>query len=98
MKPRLTLEYCPRCGWLLRSAWLAQELLTTFTDELGEVALRPSATSGTFKIFLNDEEIFDRKSAGAGAPGGFPEIKALKQQVRDRIAPGKSLGHSEKSA
>jgi selenoprotein W-related protein len=93
VKPRLTLEYCPRCGWLLRSAWLAQELLTTFTDELGEVALRPSATSGTFKIFLNDEEIFDRKQAG-----GFPEIKTLKQQVRDRIAPGKSLGHSEKPA
>ncbi len=93
MKPRLTVEYCPRCGWLLRSAWLAQELLTTFTDELGEVALRPSPVAGTFKIFLNDEEIFDRKSAN-----GFPEIKALKQQVRDRIAPGKSLGHSEKSA
>lgn len=92
MKPRLTLEYCPRCGWLLRSAWLAQELLTTFTDELGEVALRPSATTGTFKIFLNDEEIFDRKTAG-----GFPEIKALKRQVRDLVAPGKSLGHSEKS-
>jgi len=93
VKPRLTLEYCPRCGWLLRAAWLAQELLTTFTDELGEVALRPSATGGTFKIFLNDEEFFDRKTVG-----GFPEIKALKQQVRDRIAPGKSLGHSEKPA
>ena len=92
MKPRLTLEYCPRCGWLLRSAWLAQELLTTFTDELGEVALRPSEVPGTFKIFLNDEEIFDRESVG-----GFPEIKSLKQQVRDLIAPGKSLGHSEKS-
>lgn len=93
MKPRLTLEYCPRCGWLLRSAWLAQELLTTFTDELGEVALRPSPVAGTFKIFLNDEEIFDRKAAN-----GFPEIKALKQRVRDLIAPGKPLGHSEKTA
>lgn len=90
-KPRLTLEYCPRCGWLMRSAWLAQELLTTFTDELGEVALRPAEVGGTFKIFLNDEEIFDRNRAG-----GFPEIKALKQQVRDLVAPGKSLGHSER--
>lgn len=95
MKPRLTLEYCPRCGWLLRSAWLAQELLTTFTDELGEVALRPSEVSGTFKIFLNDEAFFDRKTADASAPGGFPEIKALKRQVRDLVAPGKSLGHSD---
>jgi len=91
VKPRLALEYCPRCGWLLRSAWLAQELLTTFSDELGEVALRPAEVAGTFRVFLDGEEIFDRKKAG-----GFPEIKALKQQVRDLIAPGKSLGHSER--
>ena len=92
MKPRLALEYCPRCGWLLRAAWLAQELLTTFTDELGEVALRPSPTPGTFKIFLNDEEIFDRKTEG-----GFPDVKTLKQRVRDLVAPGKALGHSDKT-
>ncbi len=93
MKPRLTIEYCPKCGWLLRSAWLAQELLTTFTEELGEVALRPAEVSGRFKIYINDEEIFDRKRAG-----GFPEIKELKQQVRDLIAPEKSLGHSDTKA
>ncbi|MBO9640930.1 MAG: SelT/SelW/SelH family protein [Siphonobacter aquaeclarae] len=91
MKPRITLEYCPKCGWLLRSSWLAQELLTTFADELGEVSLRPSEVAGSFKIFLNDEEIFDRKTAG-----GFPEIKDLKQHVRDLIAPGKPLGHSDR--
>lgn len=91
MKPRLTLEYCPRCGWLLRSAWLAQELLTTFSDELGEVALRPAEVAGTFRILLDGEEIFDRKKEG-----GFPEIKALKQQVRDLIAPEKPLGHSDR--
>lgn len=95
MKPRLTLEYCPKCGWLLRAAWLAQELLTTFTDELAEVALRPAEVSGTFKIYLNGDVIFDRKQAGAS--GGLPEIKALKQQVRDLIAPEKSLGHSDKT-
>ncbi len=91
MKPILTIEYCPRCGWLLRSAWLAQELLTTFWEELGEVGLRPAEISGTFKIYLNGQEIFDRKQAG-----GFPEIKTLKQQVRDLIAPEKSLGHSDR--
>ncbi|MFT4031794.1 MAG: SelT/SelW/SelH family protein [Siphonobacter sp.] len=90
-KPRLTFEYCAKCGWLLRSAWLAQELLTTFTEELGEVALRPAEITGTFKIYLNEELIFDRKRAG-----GFPEIKELKQQVRDLIAPGKPLGHSDR--
>ncbi|HAK28203.1 MAG TPA: hypothetical protein DCO90_03000, partial [Sphingobacterium sp.] len=36
--------------------------------------------------------IFDRKRAGR-----FPEIKELKQLIRDLIAPDKSLGHSDKS-
>lgn len=90
-KPRLTLEYCPKCGWLLRAAWLAQELLTTFADELGEVALRPAEVSGTFRVWLDGEVFFDRKTAG-----GFPDLKPLKQQLRDRIAPEKSLGHSDR--
>jgi selenoprotein W-related protein len=28
--------------------------------------------------------------------GRFPEIKELKQLVRDKISPGKELGHSDK--
>lgn len=91
MKPRLTIEYCPRCGWLLRAAWLAQELLTTFADELREVALRPAEVPGTFRVWLDDEVFFDRKIAG-----GFPDLKPLKQHLRDRIAPEKSLGHSDR--
>jgi selenoprotein W-related protein len=75
----------------LRAAWLAQELLTTFADELGEVALRPADVSGTFRVWLNDELFFDRKTTG-----GFPDLKPLKQQLRDRIAPEKSLGHSDR--
>ncbi len=39
--PRIEIEYCTQCRWLLRAAWLAQELLTTFDGELGEVALVP---------------------------------------------------------
>lgn len=90
-KPALTIEYCPRCGWLMRSAWMAQELLTTFADDLGQVALRPSETGGVFRVWLNDTEVlFDRKQAG-----GFPEVKILKQLVRDHIAPEKPLGHSD---
>lgn len=88
--PRLEIVYCTQCRWLLRAAWMAQELLTTFTTELGEVALVPGQ-GGVFQIFLNDELLWDR-----AAEDGFPEIKALKQRVRDRIAPEKDLGHSEK--
>ena len=70
---------------------MAQELLTTFTDDVFSVNLQPSELAGSYKIFINDEVVFDRKREGR-----FPEIKELKQIIRDRIAPGKSLGHSEK--
>lgn len=43
MKPRVTITYCTQCQWLLRAAWLAQELLSTFAAELGEVALQPGS-------------------------------------------------------
>lgn len=91
MKPVLTIEYCPKCGWLLRAAYMAQEFLTTFADELKSVNLQPSETSGAYKISVNQKIIFDRKLRG-----GFLEIKELKQMIRDEIAPGKSLGHSER--
>ncbi|RFS19182.1 SelT/SelW/SelH family protein [Chitinophaga silvatica] len=91
MKPVITIEYCPKCGWLLRAAYMAQELLTTFSAELGGVTLQPSETSGTYIMRLDDEVIYDRRESGH-----FPEIKALKQLVRDLICPDKSLGHSDR--
>ena len=91
MKAEITIEYCPKCGWLLRSAYMAQELLTTFTEELDSVRLRPSAVGGRFHILLGDRLLFDRHEAG-----GFPQIKVLKQLVRDQISPDKDLGHADK--
>ncbi len=89
-KPRVAIHYCPRCHWLPRAAWMAQELLYTFGDELAEVALCPAA-SGEFIITVGGEPIWDRTR-----DGGFPEIKLLKQRVRDRVAPGRALGHSDR--
>ena len=91
MKATITIEYCPKCGWLLRSGYMAQELLTTFTDELNGVLLKPSEIAGRFIISVNEEKLFDRKEQQR-----FPEIKELKQLVRDKIAPEKTLGHSDK--
>ncbi len=88
-KSRIIIEYCTQCNWLLRSAWMAQELLTTFSLEIGELTLKPG-TGGIFLIYVDDKLIFDRKLVGS-----FPEIKILKQNVRDIIAPEKPLGHSE---
>ncbi len=85
----LEIEYCTQCRWLLRAAWLAQELLTTFESDIGRVSLVPGS-GGIFEVRLNGEVIFSRKEAER-----FPEAKEIKQLVRDRIAPEKSLGHSD---
>ena len=70
---------------------MAQELLITFERELVEVALRPGA-EGVFQVELDDELIWSRATEGR-----FPELKELKQLVRDRVAPERTLGHSERS-
>lgn len=91
MNPRVEITYCTQCRWLLRAAWMAQELLVTFETELGEVALVPG-TGGIFEVKLDGELIYSRKQAGR-----FPESKELKQLIRDRIAPEKPLGHSDRN-
>lgn len=89
-KPRIVITYCTQCHWLLRAAWMAQELLSTFTEDLAEVALAP-ATGGIFLITYDGELLWDRKK-----DGGFPDVKTLKQLVRDRLDPGRDLGHIDR--
>lgn len=91
IKPSITISYCPKCGWMLRAAYFAQELLTTFTGEIKSVTLQPSETNGTFWVMVDDQRVFDRKAAGR-----FPETKELKQLVRDVVCPDKHLGHSDR--
>ena len=86
----IDIEYCTQCRWLLRAAWMAQELLTTFESDIGRVSLVPGA-GGIFEVRLNEETIFSRKQAGR-----FPESKELKQLIRDRIDPARALGHSDR--
>ncbi len=71
MNPRIEIEYCTQCNWLLRAAWMAQELLNTFSFELGEVALIPG-TGGIFKVRLDRELVFSRKQHGR-----IPGIKRI---------------------
>jgi len=87
--PRISIEYCVQCRWMLRATWLSQELLTTFGDIIGEIALIPGK-SAVFQIKVGDELVWDRKR-----DGGFPEVKDAKQRIRDIIAPDMSLGHSD---
>lgn len=89
-RPRLAITYCRQCNWMLRAAWMAQELLSTFGDDLAEVALIPS-TGGAFAIELAGTLIWERRQ-----DGGFPDAKTLKQRVRDRLDPGRDLGHADR--
>ena len=90
-KPRVAITYCSQCQWLPRTAWMAQELLSTFGADLGEVALVPG-TGGVFQIAYEGDLLWDRKRNG-----GFPDAKTLKQLVRDRIDSGRDLGHVDRS-
>jgi selenoprotein W-related protein len=92
-KPTVEIEFCTGCRWLMRAGWTAQELLTTFEKELGGVTLRPSAATGVFEVRLDGEVIHSRKT-----DGGFIELKELKQRIRDRVAPERGLGHSDKTS
>ncbi|KAJ5636796.1 uncharacterized protein N7484_010109 [Penicillium longicatenatum] len=105
--PRISIKFCTQCRWMLRAAYFAQELLSTFGTDLGEVALVPM-TGGVFTVTIwhADKEavvdggevktqeiiLWDRKR-----DGGFPEVKALKSLVRNVIAPERDLGHTDRA-
>ncbi|PHH88426.1 hypothetical protein CDD83_7538 [Cordyceps sp. RAO-2017] len=99
--PRVTIRFCTQCRWMLRAAYYAQELLSTFGPALAEVALQP-ATGGAFAIAIQHGEaaatttttttlLWDR-----ARDGGFPETKELKRRVRDVVQPGRDLGHVDR--
>jgi selenoprotein W-related protein len=91
-RPVIEITFCRLCGWGLRAGWMAQELLATFAEEVGSVMLTPDASGGVFDVRVDGQLIWSRKERGR-----FPESKELKQLVRDRIAPDRSLGHSDSS-
>lgn len=86
----IEIHYCVKCKWMMRSAWMAQEILATFEDHVESVALWPSHEAGTFQIKINGTIVWDRR-----VDGGFPQPKELKQKVRDVLVPGKNIGHNE---
>lgn len=89
--PNVSITYCRLCNWLLRAGWMGQELLSTFGAELGSVTLIPDDTGGVFEVRVDGAVIWSRAEQER-----FPEMKELKQLVRDRIAPGRDLGHVDR--
>jgi selenoprotein W-related protein len=90
MSHRIEIRYCTQCRWLLRAAWMAQELLTTFEGDIAELTLKPG-TGGVFEVDVDGELLWSRK-----AQGRFPDIAELKRLLRDRIDPDRPLGHVDR--
>lgn len=88
--PHVEIRYCRQCQWLLRAAWAAQEVLSTFEEEVGEVALVPD-TGGTFEVRVEGRMLWSRAERDR-----FPQPKELKQLVRDEVAPSADLGHADR--
>ena len=87
MAPRVEIHYCTQCRFLLRAAWLAQELLSTFEEELAEVALVPG-TGGIFEVILDGETVASNRETKR-----MPDAAEVKRLLRDRIAPQRKIGH-----
>src|SRR3954452_22690966 len=90
-EPRVEIEYCTQCRWLLRAGWTAQELLTTFPAELGEVALVPGS-GGVFDVRVNGETVWSRRR-GIGSPA----LEEAKRMVAGPAPRTRHLGHTERA-
>ncbi|MDB4907857.1 MAG: selenoprotein W-related protein [Gemmatimonadetes bacterium] len=90
-KPRVEIEYCTGCRWMLRAAWMQQELLVTFEQELESVSLKPGR-DGVFEVRVDQARVWSRVE-----DGGFPDIRELKQRVRDLVNPDRALGHTDRA-
>ncbi|CAE6529220.1 unnamed protein product [Rhizoctonia solani] len=109
--PGIVVEFCDlpmvcsvpsdnRIERLHRATWTQTELFLTFPppalSSITLVPLNSAETGGRFRVWLlptdgeNSKLVWDRKTEG-----GFPELKVLKQRIRDIIQPGTSLGHSD---
>jgi len=55
--------------------------------------LEPNDVGGVFEVRVDGDLVWSRSERGR-----FPDIKELKQLVRDRVAPDRNLGHVERKS
>jgi len=87
--PRVEIVYCRQCKFLLRAAWFAQELLSAFEGDVAELAIVPGS-GGIFEVKLDGEVIATNRETHS-----MPEIGEVKRLIRDRVAPGRRIGHED---
>ena len=84
--PRIEIEYCTQCRFVLRAAWVAQEVLLTFGADRGgcpDPRLR--------RAFRGAPGWRNTIFPPPGRPLSRP--REIKELIRDRIAPGMAIGH-----
>ena len=87
---RIEIEYCTQCNWMIRATWVTQEILNSFENNIEEICLIPSG-GGIFEIRINGDIVWSLKLNKK-----FPEPKEIKQIVRDKVDPQRSLGHGDR--
>tara|TARA_B100001750_G_C15522560_1_gene613471 strand:- start:14764 stop:14994 length:231 start_codon:yes stop_codon:yes gene_type:complete len=75
---------------MIRASWVTQEILNSFENDIQEISLIPSS-GGIFEIRINEEVVWSLRSNKK-----FPQPKEIKQIVRDRVDPERSLGHGDR--
>lgn len=83
--PNVSISYCTSCRWLLRAAWLAQELVSAAAEDIASITLipiRPPSNDGVFVLSLDGQDVWDRAKQG-----GFPEVTDLIQALKSRTPP-----------
>lgn len=86
--PNAAITYCTGCRWLLRAAYLAQELTAAFGDEIKSLTLvpsRPPNKGGVFCVTVTQSSggtststLWDR-----AVEGRFPEPLELQERLSD---------------
>lgn len=85
ISPNISITYCTKYGWLSRSAWISQEVLTAFQDGVNSVTLIPirplsHEQEGQFIVQFEGKTIWEKCE---GNP--FPTFEQLKQKIQDQI-------------
>ena len=72
MQNHITIKYCTQCQWMLRATWIAQEILSTFEEDISTISLEPGK-GGVFEIQVNEILIWSLKKERK-----FPQPKDFK--------------------
>ncbi|HEX5938747.1 MAG TPA: Rdx family protein [Dehalococcoidia bacterium] len=78
-RPTITITYCTACNFTARAAWLAQELLHTFHEQISGVLIVPG-TGGVLDVALGERIVYSKADVGRD-----PSIKELRDALYEML-------------